>query len=246
MTRRWGSLAIAPLAAVIVLSACAVTQPSSDQPEQPFTRATCGGPPAFHPGVMDQQGGTEQGDDPAAAALRAALAPGEDIDDTLPDRGWIEVTRTESMVKFLARGGDGPGLAIVTVVPRDGQWTLDRAGRCELLPEIRAGLDLAMFRVAPGEELTPEMTEVDVLVTELACSSGQDADGRIRVDRIIPGDSSVIVVIATAPRGGDHECPDNPETPFLLQLPEPLGDRALLDAYSLPPRDATECHRFAC
>lgn len=235
------------LVGVLVLAACGVAQPSDDQPEQPFTSVLCGGPPSFHPDVLDQEGGAQRGDDPAAATLRAALAPaGGDIDDVLPHTGWIEVTRTESMVKFLARGGNGPGMGIVTVVLRDGQWTLDRTGRCDLQPEIRPGLDLAMFRVDPGEELTPETTEVDVLVSELACNSGQDAEGRIRVDRIVPGDSSVIVVIATAPRGGDHECPGNPETPFLLELPEPLGDRALLDGYSIPPRDATECHRFAC
>ena len=56
----------------------------------------------------------------------------------------------------------------------------------------------------------------------------------------------MVVVIGTVPRGGAQECPDNPETPFLLALPEPLGDRVLLDGYSIPPRDATECHRFAC
>jgi len=247
MIQRSGSALMALLAGVVVLAGCGVAQPSDDQHEQPFTSVVCGGPPAFDPGVLDQEGRAELADDPAATALRAALAPtGGDIDEALPDTGWIEVTRDESMVKFLAPGGDGPGLAIVRVVLRDGPWTLESSGRCELLPEIPAGLDLAMFRVAPGQELTPETTEVDVLVQELACNSGQDARGRVRVDRIIPGDSGVIVVMATEPRGGAQDCPDNPETPFLLELPEPLGDRALLDGYSIPPRDATECHRFAC
>jgi hypothetical protein len=247
MTKRSGSAEMALLGGVLVFAACAVAQPSDDQPEQPFTRVLCGGPPAFHPGVLDQEGGAEGADDPAAAALRAALAPtGGDIDEDLPNTGWIEVTRTESMVKYLARGGNGPGLAIVIVKLRDGQGRLDASGRCELLPEIRPGLELAMFRVAPGQQLTPEMTEVEVLVTELGCNSGQDARGRVRVERIVPGDSSVIVVMATAPRDGAQECPDNPETPFLLELPEPLGDRALLDGYSIPPRDARECHPFAC
>ena len=244
MTDRWVSAVRALLAAAFVLAACDAVQPSDEPAEEPFTRILCGGPPAFHPDVLDQEGAAERGDDPAAATLRAAL--GGDIDDTLPDTGWIEVTRTESMVKYLAVGGQGPGLAIVRARLRNGQWTVDGAGRCELLPEIRAGLRLAMFRLAPGQQLTPEMTEVEVLVTELACNSGQDARGRVRVERIIPGDSSVIVVMATAPRDDAQACPDNPETPFLLELPEPLGDRALLDGYSIPPRDATECHRFAC
>jgi hypothetical protein len=246
MTARARSAGIALIAGVIALAACGSPEPSDNRPEQAFTRITCGGPPAFHPSVLDQEGGAERGDDPAAATLRAALAPANQDSDILPDTGWIAVTRSESMVKYLARGGDGPGLGIVTVVRRDGQWTFDRSGRCELLPEIREGLDLAMFRVAPGQQLTPEITDVEVLVQELACNSGQDARARVRVDRILPGDSSVIVVIATVPRGGAQDCQNNPETPFLLELPEPLGDRVLLDGYSIPPRDATECHRFAC
>jgi hypothetical protein len=198
-------------------------------------------------GVLDQEGSAERGDDEAAAVLRGALAPTrDDTDEALPDTGWIEVSRTDTTIKYLARGGQGPGLAIVALVGRDGQWRLHGSGRCELVPEIRPGLDLAMFRVAPGEELTPESTNIEVLVTELGCNSGEDARGRIRVEHIVPGADSVTVVLVTVPRGGAQECPDNPETPFLLVLPEPLGDRVLLDGYSIPPRDATECHRFAC
>ena len=232
---------------LVLLAACGSTEPSGDRPDEPFERITCGGPLAFHPAVLDQQAVAERGDDPAAAALREALAPADgDIDEALPESGWIEVTRTESMVKYLARGGRGPGLAILTVVLRDGQWTLDRSGRCELLPEMRAGLDLAKFRVAADQQLGPDTTEVEILVTELGCSSGQDAQGRIVVDRILPSDDSLIVVMATVPRDGEQECPDNPETPFLLELPEPLGNRSLLDGSEIPPRDATACHRFAC
>ena len=134
----------------------------------------------------------------------------------------------------------------MTVVLRGGQWTVDGTGRCELLPEMRAGLDLAKFRVAADQQLTPDTREVEILVTELACSSGQDAQGRIVVDRILPSDTSLIVVMATVPRGGAQECPDNPETSFLLELSEPLGDRLLLDGSEIPPRDAPACHRFAC
>jgi hypothetical protein len=66
------------------------------------------------------------------------------------------------------------------------------------------------------------------------------------VDRILPSDASLIVVMATVPRGGAQDCPDNPETSFLLELPEPLGDRLLVDGSEIPPRDATVCHLFAC
>ena len=34
-------------------------------------------------------------------------------------------------------------------------------------------------------------------------------------------------------------CPSNPPTPFTVDLDEPLGDRLLLDASTLPPRPIT-------
>jgi hypothetical protein len=36
------------------------------------------------------------------------------------------------------------------------------------------------------------------------------------------------------------------ETPYLLELSEPLGDRMLLDGAEVPPRDATTCHARVC
>ncbi|MGI8999064.1 MAG: hypothetical protein ACR2GO_05090 [Candidatus Limnocylindria bacterium] len=100
---------------------------------------------------------------------------------------------------------------------------------------------MASFRVAPGVALDPEMTEIGVLVTEQACNSGEDAQGRILEPEIIGGADSVTVVFAVRPRGGGQDCQSNPETPFLLTLDEPLGDRQLLDGSEDPARDATTC-----
>lgn len=61
----------------------------------------------------------------------------------------------------------------------------------------------------------------------------------------IDADDSVTVTFAVRPRLGAQECPSNPETPFVLELPEPLGDRSLRDGSSVPPRDATVCPDIA-
>jgi hypothetical protein len=84
-----------------------------------------------------------------------------------------------------------------------------------------------------------------VLVTEHACNSGEDARGRITVAAIDEDDDSVTVTLAVRPRGGAQECPSNPETPFVIELSAPLGDRALLDGSSVPARDATVCPDIA-
>lgn len=226
-------------------SAGASAEASAEADLQPaITRVTCGGP-SFDLAVLDQPGGAELADDPAAAALRGHLTAGNVETDWLPDEGWIEATRTEVMVQYVARGGGAP-LSAVTVELRDGHWTIGGWAQCRPRAEVAPGVNLAMFRVAPHEELMPETTKVDVLVTELACNSGQDASGRILRPRIISGADSVTVVMTVRPRGGGQECPDHPETPFVLELPEPLGDRLLLDGSEVPARDATECPERLC
>ncbi len=106
-------------------------------------------------------------------------------------------------------------------------------------------LGLASFRVAPDVALTADMTEIEVLVTERACNSGEDASGRIEKPVVTVGAESVTVVFSVRPRGGLQECPSNPETPYVLVLDEPLGDRVLLDGSDVAPRDATECADIA-
>ena len=208
---------------------------------------TCGGGgPSFSADVLEGPGGAENGADPAAVALRTHLATDHIDIDWLPDAGWIEVARTDSLVQYLAPDAAAEGSWYFATVGRDGsEWEVDGWGGCPLQPDVGPGMGIASFRVAPDAELDPAATEIEVLVTEQACNSGEDAQGRIVVAAIDEDDESVTVTLAVRPRGGAQECPSNPETPFVLELPEPLGDRALLDGSSVPARDATACPDIA-
>lgn len=198
---------------------------------------------AFDLSLLEQPGGDENGDDPAAVALREHLASGMET-DFLPAAGWIEAVRTESQVLFIAPVEGG--VARVDMELESGQWRASGWGGCTLRPEIPFGMNIATFRVAPGETLTPETTELDVLVTEVECNSGEDARGRVQEPAVIRSMESVTVIVTVVARSGGHDCQSNPPTPFRLVLPEPLGDRALLDGSSIPPRDATECEPNVC
>lgn len=206
----------------------------------PISRLTCGGGPAFDIAALNRPGAAELNVDPAAAALRAHVTGGGMETEWLPDEGWIEASRSATDVLYLARGDDG-SLYSVTVELAEGAWRVDGWGGCTPQPELPLGVNLATFRVAPGAALDPDVTEIEVLVTETACNSGQDARGRILPPRVITDAETVIVVMTVRARGGGQECPSNPETLFVLELPEPLGDRLLLDGSSVPPRDATAC-----
>jgi len=215
---------------------------SADGSDPPISRVTCDDA-AFDLALLDQPGGAENGDDPAAVALREHLASGMET-DFLPDAGWIEAARTASEVLFIAP--EEGGLARVDMELEDGRWRARGWGGCTLRPEIPLGMNIATFRVAPGETLTPETAELDVLVTEVECNSGEDARGRVQEPAVIRSAESVTVIFAVVARPGGHDCQGNPPTPYRLVLAEPLGDRVLLDGSQIPPRDATECEPNGC
>jgi hypothetical protein len=246
-------IAVVVLALAITLSACGgqvpshgtdTPRPASDGIEPPPMpgRVTCGDSsvPSFPLAVLDQPGGVDPGEDQPAAVLQALIREGG-----LPQDGWIRAVHTDDLVLFVARGGGVPW-SMAKFQLRDGIWSADASGQCHLQPELPPGVNLAAFSVAPGAELEPDTTEVELRVTEIVCNSGEDAMGRVRVIDVVPAADSVTVLLGVVPRGGAQECPSNPETPFTLELPEPLGDRVLLDASEVPPRDARECPARLC
>jgi hypothetical protein len=99
----------------------------------------------------------------------------------------------------------------------------------------------ARWALAPGAEIGPETTEFVAMVTEMACAGGQSSAGRIIGPDISVTDESITVTFRARARSGPATCPGNPATPVVVELPEPLGDRTLLDGGTDPPRDPPEC-----
>lgn len=252
---RLGAMRLATMLVLsLVLSACAAVRQGNPSvqpaealdPELATTNVTCGGP-GFPLSVLDAPAGAENGSDPAAEELRRHLATSDIETDWLPDAGWKEAVRTDDLVVFIADAlpGGEPSFVEVSIEHRDGAWRVGGWSQCRLQADVGPDLGLASFRVAPDVELAADTTELEVLVTERACNSGEDARGRIEEPTVTAGAESVTVVFAVRPRGGAQDCPSNPETPFTLILNEPLGDRVLLDGSAVPPRDATECADIA-
>ena len=242
---------MALLAVALLCAACSASPEASVEPEDPPlpSHVTCGHAdlPSFPLAVLNQPGGVDPAEDQPAAILHATLreTAGLAEGEGLPAEGWIRAAQTDDVVLFVARA-QGTAWSMVKVEIRDTGWTADSYGQCHLQPVVPDGANLAVFRVAPGEELAPESTEIDVLVTELVCNSGQDARGRIRPLSIAPAAGTITVIFTVVPRQGDHECPGNPDTPYTLELADPLGDRVLLDGSEVPPRDATLCPARLC
>lgn len=106
-------------------------------------------------------------------------------------------------------------------------------GGCVALPVDTAD---ASWTLAPGQEVGPTSTQLQVLVTRVGCNSG--VTGEVEEPEVeVKSDRVVVTFVVTPGEPGSANCQGNPEMPFLLTLPEPLGNRALADGQCLTNDD---------
>lgn len=202
-------------------------------------RFSCGPPPGFAPGLLDQPATAETEDHPSAAALRVALAADGPGSDLVPKSYWL-LSRDMMIAEYLARG---PGGTVgdwwsMTIQNQRGDWKPAGAGHCRLrgvlgdLSQTRWTIDPDLAR--PGAEATT----FTAIVTETTCTGGRAMGPRLMPPSVVYGQDSVLVVFAARPLEGNMlACPGNPSTRVVVELREPLGDRRLLDAGGFPPAD---------
>jgi hypothetical protein len=115
-------------------------------------------------------------------------------------------------------------------------WFLTAAQTCALRADLD-GLGTATLTLDPEHPPVPDAREVHLLVTETACNSGEDAEGRVRLSALAVRDDAVEMTLGVEPRTDGANCPSNPPTPFVVELDEPLGDRVVVDASVHPARE---------
>ena len=93
--------------------------------------------------------------------------------------------------------------------------------------------EIASWRLDPSFAPRASSTEIPILVLEAACASGRPTTGRMEVE-VAYSASSVTIGIKVKPLGGDQDC-QAVQTPYVVGLREPLGDRELVDANARTP-----------
>jgi hypothetical protein len=106
---------------------------------------------------------------------------------------------------------------------------------CELQYAVPADFNTVEWRLDPSiPEPGPNDTELHVLLTERECVSGQEIGDRLVGPQIVLTEADVRIVFAAEPPPGDaFNCQGNPETPYTVELPEPLGDREIIEAMGI-------------
>lgn len=93
-------------------------------------------------------------------------------------------------------------------------------------PTVPPTGDIAIWSLAPGQDLNQDSTEFTALVTRLGCNSG--VTGQVMGPGVVITGSRVVVSFTVPPSPGGL-CPGNDSVSVKVRLAEPLGGRALVD-----------------
>lgn len=232
------------LASSTAISGCAADAPGSRASLlDPAADLTCWEQPVARAALDDGPPVTD-----LATDVRAVLDEGGEATAEDPD-AWVVLEDSPQRVSVLRPlpavedfGGGDVRTHELRVAERAGEdsdaWFLSTASTCALRTDL-GDLGPVTVTLDPEHPPTPDAHELRLLVTETACNSGQDAEGRVRLVGLVPDDGTIELVVAVEPREGEANCPSNPPTPFVVPLDEALGERTVLDGAVQPPREVT-------
>lgn len=220
------------LVALIVLAACAdptSTAPRSDPPSSEL-EYSCGGEATFTSQDI------EEGPEPSDEILGALQKLRQTMDGAmLPEDGWTVVSGDGRTTTLLAPLHDS--FASATFVKEGQGWQPAGWGDCtpRLVQEDKSVLRWAFTDGSHPPD--PDSTELEVLVTEVQCSSGRDIEGLIE-PRVVYEETRIeVMLLAPDLSTGKNEaytCLGTPPTEYTLELEEPVGDREVIDVSVYP------------
>lgn len=228
--------------ASIMLASCGnegAPPPASTGPDL----VTCVGP-TFPAETFDAPADAEMREGAEGNALRQAIK-GEPFGDD-PPTGWRELGRTEDEVAFAA--GEPPVLGGYVVLRRNGEeWVYSQSGSSCIVQPYRKGFTMARWGLHPDAAPVSASTDaLDVLANDQTCASGVGPEERLTEPAVEVTPQAIIITFASRPPDGAQNCASHPPARRQVQLPEPLGNRDLLDGGLYPPQPPCQVERGDC
>jgi hypothetical protein len=236
---------LAVLIALVVVSGCGLEPGAGSSPGDlevivppelglpPDLLVSCPNGPAFPVSALETVVPVSHGDE-----LFEAMAPFLESEEGRywPQEGWQLLHRNETEAIVAHSGPDGVSFMLLSATNSRWEWAgAQGEGPCPLQYQTPEGLNAVDWRVDPSIGAPGAEDEtVAVLLMERECVGGQEIGDRLRGPQIVMTDTHVrIAFAASRPPGDAFDCQGNPETPYLVELPEPIGDRVLVEGLSI-------------
>jgi len=173
--------------------------------------------------------------DPGGVAEAIAPFLGSEEGAFWPQDGWQLLRQTADDVLLVHAGTEGVAFMTVERAGDAWRWSGSQQGQgCPLHYVTPQGLNAVDWRIDPDSPPEAGDTTLAVLVAERACVSGQELGDRLRGPQVVMTDDTVRIAFAAEPPPGDSfDCQGNPEASATVELPEPLGEREIIEGLAI-------------
>ncbi|HYP56216.1 MAG TPA: hypothetical protein VEQ41_07965 [Solirubrobacterales bacterium] len=176
----------------------------------------------------------ERGSGAAEAALRDFLVSADAAG--IPRHDWRLLARTAERAEFgRGRLESDEGLSWLGLARTGAGWVVDGPWSCRPRT-IRDGIPAADWVLPEAPLPDPSARSVVLGVHERACTGARDPVPHLMKPHIRYGEKAIVVTLWVRPPDGPNTCPGNPIGWLRLKLPGRLGNRALYDGGTYPPR----------
>jgi hypothetical protein len=152
--------------------------------------------------------------------------------------GWRALAATEDQILY-AKGRPPRLLTVAIRRGRRDRWSVIGVSNSRPLRASRQGIRASSWRLDPEFETTPGDRELHLLVTEQTQATGVLADDRLLAPDLYVGAEELVLRLYIKGLEGYTGRTRRYETAVTVQLPEPLGERAIVDGALYEPPGAS-------
>jgi|GEM_PF-2478804 len=210
----------------------------AEWPEWPH-RVVCGGLPFDPVAAFSSPTGVEGGSKPSEKALRRFLASGPL--NWAHRNNWRLLVENRRIAEF-AVGGVAGEMETMSFRRAEGRWKFSTySSDCDPA-SIRREITAITWTLDPDHrQLTPTTRKIQVNLGPGPCSSGRSQNERLQKPEFREQGGALLMSLWLRPLPpGGYTCQGLIEPPVEITLPEPLGNRRLLDGGTYPPGTGRE------
>jgi hypothetical protein len=157
--------------------------------------------------------------------------------------GWRELAATQDEILY-AKGRPPQLLTVAVRRSRKDKWAVIGVSNSRPLRASRQGIRASSWRLDPEFEVNPDQAEVHLLVTEQTQATGTPAEDRLLAPDLYVGADELVLRLYIRALEGYTGRTRRYETAVTVMLPEPVGERAIVDGALYeppgPPAQPTE------
>jgi len=167
-----------------------------------------------------------------AAAIAPFLESGEG--EFWSQIGWRVLEVVDNEKALLVNPTDGLEFMTLAWVEKTWDWSGSSShGDCILVVEpLASDGSVVDWTLANPEQVNADSTVLQLLATEVACTSGQPIGDRLHEPEVTYTSDAILIKLTAEPLSGSQNCPGIPAQPVQVELAEPVGERKIVDARS--------------